>query len=346
MWPRTDHPRSRGEYCQIVPLTRGGPGSSPLSRGIHRTAQHPRGTMGIIPALAGNTDFPLTIESQEEDHPRSRGEYKVKRINDFAHEGSSPLSRGILAAGLRVVRPVGIIPALAGNTDKKPRPGGTWRDHPRSRGEYWPVTGAAMDPKGSSPLSRGIPPEEPKARHSLGIIPALAGNTWFRGTQESLWPDHPRSRGEYNETAQNRVNQKGSSPLSRGIPHHGAGHGRGSGIIPALAGNTPPGLDCGDLVEDHPRSRGEYESVDVERQWPEGSSPLSRGILCCPRVSNLRRGIIPALAGNTIPVAVIMVSIADHPRSRGEYLGGTVVETVTSRIIPALAGNTAGLTRP
>ena len=50
-----DHPRSRGEYSRELTRMRPDLGSSPLSRGIHRspTDRRPRGR--IIPALAGNT---------------------------------------------------------------------------------------------------------------------------------------------------------------------------------------------------------------------------------------------------------------------------------------------------
>ena len=133
---------------------------------------------------------------------------------------------------------------------------------------------------------------------------------------------------------------EGSSPLSRGIRRH------------TWQGWLGP--------RDHPRSRGEYA---LARQAPDhlaGSSPLSRGI---PRAVNPgpeATRIIPALAGNTLASGCLGPTIADHPRSRGEYHPILLIKqsiegssplsrgiplpplllALTPGIIPALAGNT------
>ena len=233
-------------------------------------------------------------------------------------------------------------------------------DHPRSRGEY---RGRPKTPRrwaGSSPLSRGILEHVFRSAFLGRIIPALAGNTAVDHDRRDRIPDHPRSRGEYSCLTVRQATGNGSSPLSRGIRHKVRGRSPRPGIIPALAGNTdgvawrwPGGWD-------HPRSRGEYAVVLAVLFMVEGSSPLSRGI---PRrrwwFSSSRR-IIPALAGNTVAATAAARASADHPRSRGEYGGGRLIESskdgssplsrgirVThwwhSRwwgIIPALAGNT------
>ena len=72
------------------------------------------------------------------------------------------------------------------------------------------------------------------------------------------------------------------------------------GIIPALAGNTETVWCFPIRREDHPRSRGEYDMPFDFNAGPKGSSPLSRGIQRRPRGRQRRRGIIPALAGNTL----------------------------------------------
>ena len=90
-----DHPRSRGEYCQITGHLLPALGSSPLSRGI-LTNRYSSAVPGrIIPALAGNTSVPSPPESPPSDHPRSRGEYVDAITIGIAQWGSSPLSRGI-----------------------------------------------------------------------------------------------------------------------------------------------------------------------------------------------------------------------------------------------------------
>ena len=157
----------------------------------------------------------------------------------------------------------------------------------------------------------------------------------------------------------------GSSPLSRGI------HARPDQdiildrIIPALAGNTNKLPFLRRKCRDHPRSRGEYVSPQLAGNAGLGSSPLSRGIRqeLCNR-ARLRR-IIPALAGNTRERLNGLIVDTDHPRSRGEYGGRKAINPPAGgssplsrgiqlmiaslfgepRIIPALAGNTAGSAR-
>ena len=177
--------------------------------------------------------------------------------------------------------------------------------------------------------------------------------------------DHPRSRGEYLARLFSMALSRGSSPLSRGIRPPSMWTRRRGGIIPALAGNTPPVVVSRSPIWDHPRSRGEYPARYLPRGLVSGSSPLSRGIL--PRDRRFKRliGIIPALAGNTISSHLVRDRRGDHPRSRGEYDWVAVAlrrehgssplsrgilrhwhdTPVVQGIIPALAGNTRGRRR-
>ena len=91
------------------------------------------------------------------------------------------------------------------------------------------------------------------------------------------------------------------------------------GIIPAYAGSTYPGSrPCG-RRPDHPRIRGEHSYDLRARVYPRGSSPHTRG------APGRRRGrwaslwIIPAYAGSTLGSAGDCLSVADHPRIRGEH---------------------------
>ena len=151
-----DHPRSRGEYRGDVLHGRRVGGSSPLSRGIPDRVPRRKRRLRIIPALAGNTWAPRCPGSSTTDHPRSRGEYRMRDLFTDERNGSSPLSRGIRVPNRRTPTPLRIIPALAGNTSLWV---GCWwpqGDHPRSRGEYDPVLPRGAARLGSSPLSRGI----------------------------------------------------------------------------------------------------------------------------------------------------------------------------------------------
>ena len=360
--PGWDHPRSRGEYCLGWGCLAAEKGSSPLSRGIPTVTAKPNGSGGIIPALAGNTLPWRVVSVTRPDHPRSRGEYQRGEFLVREFRGSSPLSRGIPRfCGIYSICGR-IIPALAGNTAHRfhspPHP----LDHPRSRGEYlisFPITSFLS---GSSPLSRGILEFLVCTLIGVGIIPALAGNTtsWRRPPPSP--GDHPRSRGEYIFGMSLRFAASGSSPLSRGIRSRISPSCWIGGIIPALAGNTFSSRLWMVSSGDHPRSRGEYRPEVLPPQEPYGSSPLSRGIPDVVLSPGPRKGIIPALAGNTFPQWMLLSMVRDHPRSRGEYDSDSATEwpqrgssplsrgipkrkvTVDpeSRIIPALAGNTGG----
>ena len=172
--------------------------------------------------------------------------------------GSSPLARGLRERAGVVPEPVGIIPARAGFTGLGPSLCSSQSDHPRSRGVYPPPPlpvvppwdhprsrgvydrAASRDgqPRGSSPLARGLRPERPSSVREPGIIPARAGFT--PGVSSSARParDHPRSRGVYNMGNGECLDGEGSSPLARGLPGllHVGGHR--AGIIPARAGFT------------------------------------------------------------------------------------------------------------
>ena len=239
-----DHPRSRGEYSIHTPPAKSYSGSSPLSRGIlnHRGIRWYR--CGIIPALAGNTTDPQPPCAPTSDHPRSRGEYSGTGPAGRIAGGSSPLSRGIHRRRGVCVRIGRIIPALAGNTTTRSRPGVVDEDHPRSRGEYPPPESSVRFSRGSSPLSRGIPVPGPVRRSVPRIIPALAGNT--RAFSVRGWPsrDHPRSRGEYAALYGRAGAGRGSSPLSRGILLLRRSYSMKRRIIPALAGNTSSRVGC------------------------------------------------------------------------------------------------------
>ena len=213
--------------------------------------------------------------------------------------GSSPLSRGIRPLLWGRVFAGRIIPALAGNTHARHPRRHPHQDHPRSRGEYMVANLLEQQNEGSSPLSRGIPDRTGVWRPLPRIIPALAGNTSPPVVDGVDDGDHPRSRGEYKMQAILVDKKFGSSPLSRGIRTKMSLYTGIYRIIPALAGNTStpaPTMRCG---WDHPRSRGEYATIDVDALAAMGSSPLSRGIPTARELWWWGIRIIPALAGNT-----------------------------------------------
>ena len=151
------------------------------------------------------------------------------------------------------------------------------------------------------------------------IIPARAGFTdddthgWLRTG------DHPRSRGVYPTTSGQSGGDAGSSPLARGLPRTSTSTNAGRRIIPARAGFTRTGSARHAPPRDHPRSRGVYGAPSSSQVPWLGSSPLARGLLSGRLVVPGLRGIIPARAGFTSPVARPVEPGTDHPRSRGVY---------------------------
>ena len=315
---------------------------------------------GIIPARAGFTYWTWIPVRTHPDHPRSRGVYPATRLAGPAVVGSSPLARGLREDDYCAGAGGGIIPARAGFTVHIPLliPGS--RDHPRSRGVYGFGDGVLGDPVGSSPLARGLPGGPTGVGIHPRIIPARAGFTraWPRGLSASR--DHPRSRGVYPKDQVKLEKNKGSSPLARGLREYLTQGVRPHRIIPARAGFTAFALIAAAAEEDHPRSRGVYTCAIPDLAASEGSSPLARGLPGDSSRGPGRRGIIPARAGFTSFLGVVLGALSDHPRSRGVYasarpwvwrLRGSsplarglqaqmAAQTAYNRIIPARAGFT------
>ena len=111
------------------------------------------------------------------DHPRIRGEHSIVSGATCTMSGSSPHTRGALAAHLLHGGEAGIIPAYAGSTTPTstlPKGPG---DHPRIRGEHSTVPIALIATAGSSPHTRGAQADNIGATAKQRIIPAYAGST-------------------------------------------------------------------------------------------------------------------------------------------------------------------------
>ena len=152
----------------------------------------------------------------------------------------------------------------------------------------------------------------------------------------------------------------GSSPLVRGAPFEPPVHQVNHGIIPARAGSTSWSRGLSARSWDHPRSCGEHSTGSYPSSCMAGSSPLVRGARLRLALQQGIYRIIPARAGSTEPLTIVMHDGKDHPRSCGEHplpspftrwlLGssplvrGALLESCQvqseKRIIPARAGST------
>ena len=110
-------------------------GSSPLTRGklhLHLRRLHRR---RLIPAHAGKTPSCAAFTARLTAHPRSRGENRRIRVDQWSRWGSSPLTRGKHSRSDGKGGFLGLIPAHAGKTSSSTSASRAKRAHPRSRGE-------------------------------------------------------------------------------------------------------------------------------------------------------------------------------------------------------------------
>ena len=70
---------------------------------------------------------------------------------------------------------------------------------------------------------------------------------------------------------------------------------------------------------DHPRSRGVYGRGTSVIRSADGSSPLARGLRHPGDADSGEDRIIPARAGSTLSLLLLIPIKRDHPRSRGVY---------------------------
>ena len=252
-------------------------GSSPHARGtrLHQITNPFRN--GIIPACAGNTGTHTMTRNTIGDHPRMRGEHSGSFGGVRNSAGSSPHARGTLGNPPGRTQIHGIIPACAGNTERKASRNARRGDHPRMRGEHDHHPKHRSGHVGSSPHARGTRRHQYQCQRQPGIIPACAGNTASHTpTSRRRW-DHPRMRGEHCCTWASIPAMTGSSPHARGTPFIRSYSASSTGIIPACAGNTSQRDRGPDTGRDHPRMRGEHPYGAMSRTSGKGSSPHARG---------------------------------------------------------------------
>ena len=253
----------------------------------------------LIPAHAGKTITAVTTHGPRWAHPRSRGENDDRYIPLIKERGSSPLTRGKRHCLSPSEVRGRLIPAHAGKTARCAFCSFVVAAHPRSRGENPAAANAVEVERGSSPLTRGKRRFTRICQSAPRLIPAHAGKTSAPASWCGRTWAHPRSRGENFACGAAIAKNVGSSPLTRGKRSPEAPRRRPVRLIPAHAGKTPPRTRSHPWAWAHPRSRGENNNTERQRQWVFGSSPLTRGKprTAQPRQSSFR--LIPAHAGKT-----------------------------------------------
>ena len=171
-------------------------GSSPLTRGTPIGSLRNKRAPRLIPACAGNTPAWSAPARTWLAHPRLRGEHLSPARSAAACAGSSPHARGTPGHVPGAQLHPGLIPAHAG-------------EH-RARSCICTIA------RGSSPLARGTLGTEAEPRCLVRLIPAGAGNTMAAASETTVFPAHPRWRGEHTRAYFAPLGDGGSSPLARG----------------------------------------------------------------------------------------------------------------------------------
>ena len=112
-----------------------------------------------------------------------------------------------------------------------------------------------------------------------------------------------------------------------------------NGSSPLTRGTLFVDFDKSEVVAVHPRLRGELRSLAKISDQYHGSSPLTRGThaLSCRGIAVIR--FIPAYAGNSTCITMVMGLLSVHPRLRGELVYKKQDLLIINRFIPAYAGN-------
>ena len=113
---RPEHPRARGENHSGTGHGALHAGTSPRTRGKPGSLIRCKVETGNIPAHAGKTHHQLLDQTGHQEHPRARGENRIKNPAVTRGQGTSPRTRGklvVVAIGALIGRN---IPAHAGKT--------------------------------------------------------------------------------------------------------------------------------------------------------------------------------------------------------------------------------------
>ena len=114
------------------------------------------------------------------------------------------------------------------------------------------------------------------------------------------------------------------------------------GSSPRVRGTQVPVRNGRLAALDHPRVCGEHTSAGTAKVTVKGSSPRVRGTPAIASGLSLGMGIIPACAGNTWMVPIILCPERDHPRVCGEHLAAYGADHKAKGSSPRVRGTPAG----
>ena len=275
---KSDHPRMRGEDLAFRKCTGWRGGSPPHARGRRKCIHHECPSWRITPACAGKTQQSWEQSHSEPDHPRMRGEDFHTAFFEGAERGITPACAGkTVGFSFSIRLRIGSPPHARGRRHELTEDEKFYMDHPRMRGEDLHLSLLYQRSLGSPPHARGRLPLNYTDKVTIRITPACAGKTRNCRDWPPSYADHPRMRGEDADAAAIDGMGGGSPPHARGRPTHAARAARAWRITPACAGKTGSFLWKTFTWPDHPRMRGEDQSVVVPALGLGGSPPHARG---------------------------------------------------------------------
>ena len=150
----------------------------------------------ITPAYAGKSSCDWFRRSNCWDHPRLCGEKCTRTERKLLPAGSPPPMRGKAVNAHVTFLHVGITPAYAGKSTRKPPRRRAFRDHPRLCGEKKGSLIVINFNTGSPPPMRGKGGVKVLSATERRITPAYAGKRSAGLVTRGVAEDHPRLCGE------------------------------------------------------------------------------------------------------------------------------------------------------
>ncbi len=148
--------------------------------------------------------------------------------------------------------------------------------------------------------------------------PAYAGNGLSRRHCGPCIREHPRLRGERGPIGVPVELKTGTPPPTRGTAAATAAGTQRLGNTPAYAGNGVTNTAGCSSRREHPRLRGERDSMSRPKLLDLGTPPPTRGTVLCSVSAWDKSGNTPAYAGNGRQPHAGRNRSREHPRLRGE----------------------------
>ena len=254
--PIRAYPRIRGGTKLLRLAVRQAQGLSPHTRGNLLFAIMGGPYNGPIPAYAGEPPCVATGGLAPRAYPRIRGGTVWNGPAQKASSGLSPHTRGNLRKLIDLLKPLGPIPAYAGEPFRSRRRSSTPGAYPRIRGGTTLRLGLVECNTGLSPHTRGNRHSNGPRERVPGPIPAYAGEPAFERVAAAFDGAYPRIRGGTHRAQGYIERAEGQSPHTRGNLIRVRIGARDRGPIPAYAGE--PSLKSSRSTENraYPRIRG------------------------------------------------------------------------------------------